>query len=135
MAHTIPSQMKAVRYNKIRDFELVRIPVPEPQPHEILIKSEYHLFALTGRACCPALSSITHLTDVMASQIMRNLWNRPAYPWWIWLQCTGLTLLILYRRWLWIAHACRNRSRGIWNCRQDWSWCERLQYRWQGDSR
>lgn len=38
MAATIPSHMKAIRYNKIRDFELVNIPVPEPKAHEVLIK-------------------------------------------------------------------------------------------------
>ena len=38
MAYAIPSQMKAIRYNNIRDFELVKIPVPEPRPHEVLSK-------------------------------------------------------------------------------------------------
>ncbi len=36
----IPSEMKAVRYNKIKDFSLVTMPVPEPKAHEILIKGK-----------------------------------------------------------------------------------------------
>ncbi|KAH9990377.1 putative sorbitol dehydrogenase [Xylariaceae sp. FL0662B] len=35
---TIPKEMKAVRYNKVKDFSLVTMPVPEPRPHEVLIK-------------------------------------------------------------------------------------------------
>ncbi|KAI1736483.1 putative sorbitol dehydrogenase [Xylaria scruposa] len=35
---TIPSHMKAIRYNSPKEFELVRLPVPEPAAHEILIK-------------------------------------------------------------------------------------------------
>jgi D-arabinitol dehydrogenase (NADP+) len=34
----IPKEMKAIRYNKIKDFSLVTMPVPEPKPHEILVK-------------------------------------------------------------------------------------------------
>jgi D-arabinitol dehydrogenase (NADP+) len=34
----IPTEMKAIRYNKIKDFSLVTMPVPEPKAHEILIK-------------------------------------------------------------------------------------------------
>lgn len=34
----VPTEMKAIRYNKIKDFSLVTMPVPEPKPHEILIK-------------------------------------------------------------------------------------------------
>lgn len=34
----IPKEMKAIRYNKLNDFSLVTIPVPEPKGHEILIK-------------------------------------------------------------------------------------------------
>lgn len=34
----VPKEMKAIRYNKIKDFSLVTMPVPEPKGHEILIK-------------------------------------------------------------------------------------------------
>lgn len=34
----VPTEMKAIRYNKIKDFSLVTMPVPEPKAHEILIK-------------------------------------------------------------------------------------------------
>jgi D-arabinitol dehydrogenase (NADP+) len=34
----IPKEMKAIRYNKIKDFSLVTMPVPEPKSHEVLIK-------------------------------------------------------------------------------------------------
>ncbi|KAI0471876.1 putative sorbitol dehydrogenase [Xylariaceae sp. FL0804] len=34
----IPKEMKAIRYNKLRDFSLATVPVPEPKPHEILVK-------------------------------------------------------------------------------------------------
>ena len=34
----IPKEMKAIRYNKLKDFSLVTMPVPEPKPHEILVK-------------------------------------------------------------------------------------------------
>ena len=34
----IPTEMKAIRYNKIKDFSLVTMPVPEPKGHEVLIK-------------------------------------------------------------------------------------------------
>lgn len=30
--------MKAIRYNKIQDYSLVDMDVPEPKPHEILVK-------------------------------------------------------------------------------------------------
>ena len=70
MAYAIPSQMKAIRYNHIRDFELVKIPVPEP----------IMFFALTARPCCPTLSSITNLADRVSGQIIRNLRNRLTYP-------------------------------------------------------
>ncbi|KAJ3542021.1 hypothetical protein NM208_g4318 [Fusarium decemcellulare] len=36
--YDIPKEMKAIRYNKLRDFSLATVPVPEPKPHEILIK-------------------------------------------------------------------------------------------------
>ena len=47
MAHTaaetghsfdIPVSMKAIRYNKPKDFALVTLPVPQPRPNEILVK-------------------------------------------------------------------------------------------------
>ena len=38
-----PSHMKVIRYNRIRDFELVSIPVSEPKAHEILIQGSWHL--------------------------------------------------------------------------------------------
>ncbi|PVH88995.1 putative sorbitol dehydrogenase [Cadophora sp. DSE1049] len=34
----VPKEMKAIRYNKIKDFSLVTMPVPEPKGHEVLIK-------------------------------------------------------------------------------------------------
>lgn len=34
----VPTEMKAIRYNKIKDFSLVTMPVPEPKGHEVLIK-------------------------------------------------------------------------------------------------
>jgi D-arabinitol dehydrogenase (NADP+) len=34
----IPKEMKAIRYNKVRDFSYTNVPVPEPKAHEILIK-------------------------------------------------------------------------------------------------
>jgi hypothetical protein len=34
----IPAEMKAIRYNKIKDFSLVTMPVPQPKAHEVLIK-------------------------------------------------------------------------------------------------
>ena len=43
--------MKAIRYNNIRDFELVKIPVPEPEPHEVLIKG-IKFVVLTARPGC-----------------------------------------------------------------------------------
>lgn len=35
---SVPKEMKAIRYNKLKDFSLVTMPVPEPKGHEILIK-------------------------------------------------------------------------------------------------
>lgn len=35
---TIPTTMKAIRYNKIQDWSLVQMPVPTPKAHEILVK-------------------------------------------------------------------------------------------------
>ena len=81
MEHTVPSQMRAIRYNKIRDFELVRTPVPEPEPHEVLIKGPY---PIACPYCSTLLSSVihkTHITNVVGSQIVRNLRNRLAYSW------------------------------------------------------
>lgn len=40
----IPKEMKAVRYNKIKDFSIVTMPVPSPKPYEILIKGKNHGF-------------------------------------------------------------------------------------------
>lgn len=37
-AYDIPKEMKAIRYNKVKDFSLVTMPVPEPKDHEILVK-------------------------------------------------------------------------------------------------
>ena len=34
----IPKEMKAIRYNKIKDFALVTLPVPQPRAHEVLVK-------------------------------------------------------------------------------------------------
>jgi len=42
----IPTEMKAIRYNKIKDFSLVTMPVPEPKGHEVLIKGT--VFRLLG---------------------------------------------------------------------------------------
>jgi hypothetical protein len=39
-AYKIPTTMKAIRYNKIKDFSLVTMPVPQPKAHEILVKGE-----------------------------------------------------------------------------------------------
>lgn len=36
----IPTEMKAIRYNKIRDWSLVTMPVPSIKPHEILVKGQ-----------------------------------------------------------------------------------------------
>ncbi|KAF2466624.1 NADP-dependent mannitol dehydrogenase [Lindgomyces ingoldianus] len=38
MSLQIPQTMKAIRYNKIKDYELVTIPVPTPKADEVLIK-------------------------------------------------------------------------------------------------
>lgn len=46
---TIPSHIKAIRYNKPKDFELVQIPVPEPAAHEILIKGTATQLSLVRR--------------------------------------------------------------------------------------
>lgn len=35
----IPETMKAIRYNKVKDWSLVDMPVPVPKPHEVLVKS------------------------------------------------------------------------------------------------
>lgn len=34
----IPTSMKAIQYNKIKDFSLVTKAVPSPKAHEVLIK-------------------------------------------------------------------------------------------------
>lgn len=34
----IPKTMKAIRYNKVKDWSLVDMPVPVPKPHEVLVK-------------------------------------------------------------------------------------------------
>lgn len=39
--YDIPKEMKAIRYNKVKDYSLVTMPVPEPKPHEILVKGRY----------------------------------------------------------------------------------------------
>ena len=39
----VPKEMKAIRYNKIKDFSLVTMPVPEPKGHEVLIKGNKYL--------------------------------------------------------------------------------------------
>ena len=80
MAYPVPSQMKAIRYNNIRDFELVKIPVPEPRPHEVLIKGII-FFAHPARHYRPKSSGITNLADRIASQIVRDMRNRLTYPW------------------------------------------------------
>ncbi|TID27365.1 putative sorbitol dehydrogenase [Venturia nashicola] len=36
--YTIPTEMKAIRYNKVKDWSLVTMPVPKPRAHEILVK-------------------------------------------------------------------------------------------------
>lgn len=36
--YNIPPTMKAIRYNKVKDWSLVTMPVPTPKSHEILIK-------------------------------------------------------------------------------------------------
>ena len=40
--YIVPAEMKAIRYNKIKDFSLVTMPVPQPKAHEILIKGTSH---------------------------------------------------------------------------------------------
>ncbi|KAK7522561.1 chaperonin 10-like protein [Phyllosticta citriasiana] len=37
-AFRIPQTMKAIRYNKVQDWALVDLPVPEPKAHEVLVK-------------------------------------------------------------------------------------------------
>jgi hypothetical protein len=36
--YTIPTEMKAIRYNKVKDWSLVTMSVPKPRAHEILVK-------------------------------------------------------------------------------------------------
>jgi hypothetical protein len=36
--YTIPVEMKAIRYNKVKDWSLVSMPVPKPRAHHILVK-------------------------------------------------------------------------------------------------
>lgn len=36
----IPKTMKAIRYNKVKDWSLVDMPVPVPKPHEVLVKRD-----------------------------------------------------------------------------------------------
>jgi D-arabinitol dehydrogenase (NADP+) len=36
--YNIPTEMKAIRYNKVKDWSLVTMPVPTPKAHEILVK-------------------------------------------------------------------------------------------------
>ncbi|KAF9872892.1 hypothetical protein CkaCkLH20_09755 [Colletotrichum karsti] len=38
LTYDIPSTMKAIVYHKLQDFSLEDIPVPQPKPHEVLIK-------------------------------------------------------------------------------------------------
>jgi D-arabinitol dehydrogenase (NADP+) len=45
--YDVPKEMKAIRYNKVKDFSLVTMPVPEPKAHEILIKGMLNLLSLT----------------------------------------------------------------------------------------
>ena len=40
MSHELPSKMKAIRYNDVKNFELVDMPVPQPKAHEVLVKGE-----------------------------------------------------------------------------------------------
>lgn len=42
--YVVPKEMKAIRYNKLNDFSLVTMPVPEPKGHEILIKGKWMVF-------------------------------------------------------------------------------------------
>lgn len=64
----VPKEMKAIRYNKIKDFSLVTMPVPEPKGHEVLIKGSKHLF----------------YTDIemlnLYSQVLRCLWHGYPHP-------------------------------------------------------
>jgi hypothetical protein len=63
----IPTEMKAIRYNKIKDFSLVTMPVPEPKAHEILIKGKNQT------------SSDSEQQLIAASKILRRLWYRCPY--------------------------------------------------------
>lgn len=49
----VPKEMKAIRYNKIKDFSLVAMPVPEPKGHEVLIKGSRYM----SRIDCGMLNS------------------------------------------------------------------------------
>lgn len=67
----VPKTMKAVRYNKIKDWSLVEMPVPVPKPHEVLVKSTLLQFAAPPRV---------HTDDPICSQILRHLRHRSAHP-------------------------------------------------------
>ena len=41
MNYTIPKTMQAIQYHKVRDWSLVKKPVPVPKAHEALIKGAY----------------------------------------------------------------------------------------------
>lgn len=41
--YDIPAKMKAIRYNKVKDWSLVTMPVPVPKAHEILVKGRRNL--------------------------------------------------------------------------------------------
>ena len=96
-AFEIPKTMKAIRYNKVQDWALVDLPVPEPKAHEVLVKRE----------CKVAARAISD----EISQIVRNLRDRLGNPQW------------KFR----FSHARRHRARVLGSRRQDWKRRSRIQ--------
>ena len=64
----VPEEMKAIRYNKVKDFALVTMPVPKPKAHEILIK---------GTRWSPALLISIVASDYSHSSVLpvEQLWK------------------------------------------------------------
>lgn len=69
MSPQIPTTMKAIRYNKIKDYELVTMPVPTPNPDEILVKGEDYIFSVNPEYVIK-----------YPSKIVRDLRYRLAHP-------------------------------------------------------
>lgn len=65
--YDIPTEMRAIRYNKIKDFSLVTMPVPQPKSHEVLIKGMYILLEVV-------------IANEPHSEVLRDLWHGSSHP-------------------------------------------------------